>query len=69
MLNQKAVIFEEKSEVIDQIEYDSDQFIITLKAPKASKAAKPGEFAFVDCGENNLPVSYTNLTLPTKRIV
>ena len=61
MLNQKAVIFEEKSEVIDQIEYDSDQFIITLKAPKASKTAKPGEFAFVDCGENTLlrrPLSY-----------
>ncbi|SVB10746.1 uncharacterized protein METZ01_LOCUS163600, partial [marine metagenome] len=52
MFNQKAVIFEERSEVIDQIEHDSDQFIITLKAPKASKAAKPGEFAFVDCGEN-----------------
>ncbi len=71
MLNQKPVIFEEKSEVIDQIEYDSDQFIIILKAPKASKAAKPGEFAFVDCGENTLlrrPLSYLR-TDPEKETV
>ena len=71
MLNQKAAIFEERSEVIDQIEYDSDQFIITLKAPKAAKAAKPGEFAFVDCGENTLlrrPLSYLR-TNPEKETV
>ena len=71
MFNQKAVIFEERSEVINQIEYDSEQFIITLKAPKASKAAKPGEFAFVDCGENTLlrrPLSYLR-TNPEKETV
>ena len=71
MFNQKAAIFEERSEVIDQIEYDSDQFIITLKAPKAAKAAKPGEFAFVDCGENTLlrrPLSYLR-TNPEKETV
>ena len=71
MFNQKAAIFEERSEVIDQIEYDSDQFIITLKAPKAAKAAKPGEFAFVDCGEHTLlrrPLSYLR-TNPEKETV
>ena len=57
----KASIFEETSEVIHQEAFEENQFVITLKAPKASKTAKPGEFAFVDCGEQTLlrrPLSY-----------
>ena len=71
MGNEKVSIFEEKAKVVSQKEYASDQFIITLKAPKASKAAKPGEFAFVDCGENTLlrrPLSYLR-TNPEKETV
>ena len=71
MGNEKVSIFEEKATVVNQKKYDSDQFIITLKAPKASKAAKPGEFAFVDCGENTLlrrPLSYLR-TNPEKETV
>ena len=61
MTNHKASIFEETSEVIHQEAFEENQFVITLRAPKASKAAKPGEFAFVDCGEQTLlrrPLSY-----------
>ena len=61
MNTHKASIFEETSEVIHQEAFEENQFVITLKAPKASKTAKPGEFAFVDCGEQTLlrrPLSY-----------
>ena len=61
MLSHSATVFEEKSTVIDHQEFREKQFILVLEAPKSSETALPGEFAFVDCGENILlrrPLSY-----------
>ena len=61
MVRQSATVFEEKSKVIQQTEFAGDQFILTLEAQKSSITALPGEFAFVDCGENIMlrrPLSY-----------
>lgn len=61
-MNQKtSTVFEEKAKVISHKEYADQQFVLTLKAPKSASKAKPGEFAFIDCGENHLlrrPLSY-----------
>jgi len=61
MVHRSATVFEEKSRVIQQIEFAGKQFVLTLEAHKSSMTASPGEFAFVDCGENILlrrPLSY-----------
>ena len=56
-----TTVFEETATVISQKEYTDQQFVLTLKAPKSASKVKPGEFAFIDCGENHLlrrPLSY-----------
>ena len=72
MARQSATVFEEKSKVIQQTEFAGEQFILTLEAQKSSITALPGEFAFVDCGENIMlrrPLSYFCLlyTSPSPR--
>ena len=60
-MKNKNIIFEEKSEIVEQIRFDADQFITVVKAEKSSQTAKPGQFAFVECGGNTLlrrPLSY-----------
>ena len=60
-MTNKNIIFEEKSEIVEQIRFDADQFITVVKAEKSSQTAKPGQFAFVECGGNTLlrrPLSY-----------
>jgi len=54
MVHRSATVFEEKSRVIQQIDFAGEQFVLTLEAHKSSITALPGEFAFVDCGENIL---------------
>ena len=60
-MTNKNIIFEEKAEIVEQIRFDADQFITVVKAEKSSQTAKPGQFAFVECGGNTLlrrPLSY-----------
>jgi len=67
----KASIFEETSEVIKQETFAENQFVLTLKAPKAAKVAKPGEFAFIDCGDQSLlrrPLSYLRVNSKTETV-
>lgn len=61
MSQKSSTVFEEKAKVISQKEYADQQFILTVEAPRSASKAKPGEFAFIDCGENHLlrrPLSY-----------
>ena len=61
MSQKSSTVFEEKAKVISQKEYADRQFVLTVEAPKSASKAKPGEFAFIDCGENHLlrrPLSY-----------
>lgn len=60
-MTSKNIIFEEKAEIVEQIRFEADQFITIVKAEKSSQTAKPGQFAFVECGGNTLlrrPLSY-----------
>ena len=60
-MTNKDIIFEEKAEIIEQIRFEADQFITILRAEKSSQTAKPGQFAFVECGGNTIlrrPLSY-----------
>ena len=71
MVRQSATVFEEKSKVIQQTEFAGDQFILTLEAQKSSITALPGEFAFVDCGENIMlrrPLSYLRANKKQKTV-
>ena len=55
------IIFEETAEVVEQLKFEADQFVTIIKAKKSSQTAKPGQFAFVECGGNTLlrrPLSY-----------
>ena len=54
-------IYEETAEVINHKRFEADQFVLTVKAELSSKTAKPGQFAFVECGGNTIlrrPLSY-----------
>ena len=71
MVHRSATVFEEKSRVIQQIEFAGEQFVLTLEAHKSSMTASPGEFAFVDCGENILlrrPLSYLRANKEQKTV-
>ena len=60
-MTNKDIIFEEKAEIVDQVKFEADQFVTIVKAEKSSQTAKPGQFAFVQCGGNTLlrrPLSY-----------
>ena len=60
-MTNKDIIFEEKAEIVDQVKFEADQFVTIVKAEKSSQTAKPGQFAFVECGGNTLlrrPLSY-----------
>ena len=60
-MTNKDIIFEEKAEIVDQVKFEADQFVTIVKAEKSSQAAKPGQFAFVECGGDTLlrrPLSY-----------
>ena len=60
-MTNKDIIFEEKAEIVDQVKFESDQFVTIVKAEKSSQTAKPGQFAFVECGGDTLlrrPLSY-----------
>ncbi|MDQ6959072.1 MAG: dihydroorotate dehydrogenase electron transfer subunit [Mariprofundaceae bacterium] len=43
----RNMIFEEQAEVIANIHYPGDQFILRLKAPKTAQHAKPGQFIHI----------------------
>ena len=49
-MTNKDIIFEEKAEIVDQVKFEADQFVTIVKAEKSSQTAKPGQFAFVECG-------------------
>ena len=71
MVRESATVFEEKSKVIQQTEFSGEQFILTLEAQKSSITAIPGEFAFVDCGENIMlrrPLSYLRANKKQKTV-
>ena len=71
MVSRSVTVFEEKSTVIDHQEFTENQFILILEAPKSSETALPGEFAFVDCGENILlrrPLSYLRANKKRKTV-
>ena len=56
-----GIIFEETAEVVEQLKFEAGQFVTIVKAEKSSQTAKPGQFAFVECGGNTLlrrPLSY-----------
>ena len=60
-MTNKDIIFEEKAEIVDQVKFEADQFVTIVKAEKSSQKAKPGQFAFVECGGDTLlrrPLSY-----------
>lgn len=60
-MTNKDIIFEEKAEIVDQVKFEADQFVTIVKAEKSSQTAKPGQFAFVECGGDTLlrrPLSY-----------
>ena len=60
-MTNKDIIFDEKAEIIDQVKFEADQFVTIVKAEKSSQTAKPGQFAFVECGGDTLlrrPLSY-----------
>ena len=60
-MTNKDIIFEEKAEIVDQLKFEADQFVTIVKAEKSSQTAKPGQFAFVECGGDTLlrrPLSY-----------
>lgn len=60
-MRNKDIIFEEKAEIVDQVKFEADQFVTIVKAEKSSQTAKPGQFAFVECGGDTLlrrPLSY-----------
>ena len=60
-MTKKDIIFEENAEIIDQVKFEADQFVTIVKAEKSSQTAKPGQFAFVECGGDTLlrrPLSY-----------
>lgn len=45
----RGTVFLEDARVLDQRAYDSDQYILTVRAPKCAAAAKPGSFAHITC--------------------
>ena len=53
-MTNKDIIFEEKAEIVDQVKFEADQFVTIVKAEKSSQTAKPGQFAFVECGGDTL---------------
>ena len=71
MLSRSVTVFEEKSKVTQHQEFAENQFILTLEVPKSSETALPGEFAFLDCGENILlrrPLSYLRANKEQKTV-
>ena len=71
MVRRSATVFEEESKVIQQTEFAGEQFILTLEAHESSATALPGEFAFVDCGENIMlrrPLSYLRANKKQKTV-
>ena len=71
MLSRSVTVFEEKSKVTQHQEFAGNQFILTLEVPKSSETALPGEFAFLDCGENILlrrPLSYLRANKEQKTV-
>ena len=60
-MSNKGTVFEETAEVVEQLRFEADQFVTIVKAEKSSQTAKPGQFAFVECGGNTIlrrPLSY-----------
>jgi dihydroorotate dehydrogenase electron transfer subunit len=47
----RGTIFEERAEVLAHERFAGDQFVLTLKAPKCSRAATPGSFVHLSCDE------------------
>ena len=71
MLSRSVTVFEEKSKVTQHQEFAGNQFILTLKVSKSSETALPGEFAFLNCGENILlrrPLSYLRANKEQKTV-
>lgn len=51
----RNTIYVEDTELISQHQFINDQFVITLKAPKTSEYAKPGQFVHIQC-DSSIPM-------------
>ncbi len=51
----RGTIFLEEGRVLDQREFDGDQFVIRVEAPKCAARAEPGSFAHVAC-DSSIPM-------------
>jgi dihydroorotate dehydrogenase electron transfer subunit len=47
----RGTIFEERAEVLAHERFAGDQFVLTLRAPKCARAAKPGSFVHLSCDD------------------
>ncbi|KPK60472.1 MAG: oxidoreductase [Gammaproteobacteria bacterium SG8_31] len=45
----RGTIFVEDGEVVEQVAYPADQFIIRIRAPRCAETARPGSFAHITC--------------------
>lgn len=45
----RGTIFVEDGEVVEQVAYPADQFIIRVRAPRCAESARPGSFAHITC--------------------
>ena len=51
-MSHRNTIYLEDTEIVSHNEFQNDQFIITLRAPKVSVKAKPGQFVHLQCDES-----------------
>jgi dihydroorotate dehydrogenase electron transfer subunit len=47
----RATIFVEVGEVLGHESFDGDQYVLRIRSPKCSAAAKPGSFVHINCDE------------------
>ena len=47
----RGTIFEERAEVLAHERFAGDQFVLTLRAPKCARAARPGSFVHLSCDD------------------
>lgn len=45
----RGTIFLETAEIIGHTAFDGDQHVLRLRAPRAARAARPGNFAHIEC--------------------
>lgn len=47
----RGTIFVEDAEILGQQTFEADQYVLRLAAPKCARAAQPGSFIHLNCGE------------------